>query len=294
MAFSGKGAMSGAAGGAMLGAKTGNPYVAAGGAVVGGLMGAFGGEEGTAPVRHQDWLQNPQYDWTEGLLKDQAGFYGDELSRIRRGEAPAYWDSLEGSIRNQQQGDLDLRYFGREGERGGSIMDIMQSAGAQGGIGMRGTNANVTKGLRDFSRERQTIENYITQLRAGEMQNAYNTIPGGINALSQGPEGEWDNWTEMGTAGTDPGGDLLGMGMQFGSFGLGGGGGPTSVTGMDGGSIPWGGGGQFQSQDILGRSIGSQGFGNYTGGSQGSNISILQGGGNSSAVNDVLSRYRGR
>jgi len=224
-------------------------------------MGAFGGEEGTSPIRHQDWLQDPRHPWTDQLLEGQAGFYQDELDRIRTGRAPSYWDSLEGSIRDQQQGDLDLRYMGREGERGGSILDIMQSSGSQTGLGPRGTTANVTKGLRDYSRERQTIENYITQLRAQEMQNAYNTIPGGINALEKGPGGEWDTWTEMGQAGPDPGGDLLGLGMQYGSFGLGNAG--RTATPLTRGGL----GGQYQTQDILGRGISQPGFGKYTGGS---------------------------
>jgi len=213
MAFSGSGAGSGAAGGAMMGAQVGGPWGAAIGGVAGGLMGGFGGKEGTPAKRVNQWLEDPSYSWTEPLREDQAGFYGDELSRIREGRAPSYWDSLEGSIRDQQQGDLQQRYFGREGERGGSIMDTMMSAGAQTGIGPRGTQANVTKGLKDYSKERQTIENYITQLRAQEMQNAYNTIPTGINNLASGPEGMWDNYTMPGTAGTNPGGDLLQAGI---------------------------------------------------------------------------------
>ena len=214
MAFSGSGMGSGAAGGAMMGGQMGGGWGAAAGGVLGGLMGAFGGSEGTEAQRVNQWLEDPSYSWTEGLREDQAGFYGDELARIREGRAPSYWDSLEGSIRGQQQSDLQQRYFGREGERGGSIMDTMMSMGAQTGIGPRGTSANVTKGLKDFSKERQTIENYITQLRAQEMQNAYNTIPGGINQLASGPEGMWDNYTIPGQAGTNPGGDLLQAGIS--------------------------------------------------------------------------------
>ena len=213
MAFSGSGGASGAAGGAMMGAQVGGPWGAAIGGAAGGLMGMFGGSEGTEAQRVNQWLEDPSYSWTEGLREDQAGFYGDELARIREGRAPSYWDSLEGSIRDQQQSDLGDRYFGQEGNRGGSIMDSMMSMGAQTGIGPRGTSANVTKGLKDFSRERQSIENYISQMRAGEMQNAYNTIPGGINSLASGPEGQWDSYTIPGQAGTNPGGDLLQAGI---------------------------------------------------------------------------------
>jgi hypothetical protein len=217
MAFSGSGMGSGAAGGAIMGAQMGGPWGAAIGAAGGGLLGAFGGKKGKGATRVNQWLENPAYSWTEGLREDQAGFYGDELARIREGRAPSYWDSLEGSLRDQQQSDLEARYFGFEGDRGGSIMDVMQSAGAQSGIGPRGTNANVTKGLRDYSRERQSIENYITQLRAQEMQNAYNTIPTGINSLAPGPEGQWDSYTMPGTPGSNPGGALLGS--AIGSMG---------------------------------------------------------------------------
>lgn len=247
MAFSGSGAASGAAGGAMMGAKLG-PWGAAAGGVAGGLMGAFGGKKGTAPVHHQDWLSDPQYGWTKDLLENQAGFYGDELNRIRSGQAPSYWAGLESSIRDQQQGDLDRNYFGRPGERGGSMMDNYMSLGAQTGIGPRGTQAQVTKGLRDYSQERSTIENYISQLRAGEMQNAYNTIPGGINNLSQGPQGQWDIWDSAGTEGSNPGGDLLGLGMQYGSNPFSGfSQGNVAGTGMFGSKF----GGQTQSE-ILG------------------------------------------
>jgi len=215
MAFSGGGMASGAAGGAMMGAQAG-PYGALAGGAIGGLMGAFGDTEGTAPQRVNTWLENPQYDWTQPLLKKQAGFYSDEMDRIQRGEAPSYWGGLETSLRNQQMQPLEQSYFGREGERGGSMVDIAKSAGAMTGLGPRGTNANVTKQLRDFSQERSRIEDYISQLKSQSMENAYNTIPGGINAIDRGPSGQWDNYTIPGSAGSSLGGELLSQGISSG------------------------------------------------------------------------------
>ena len=220
MGFSGSGMGQGAAGGAMMGAQTGNPYAAAGGAVIGGLMGAFGDNEGTPAQRVNSWLENPQYGWTQPLLEKQAGFYGSELDRIQSGQAPAYWSGLETSIRNQQQGDLNQNYFGREGERGaGTQLGMAQAQGAMLGTGPRGAQANITSTLKDYNQERSRIEDYITQLRSQSMENAYNTIPQGINNLDRGPQGQWDNYTIPGTAGSSLGGDLMSQGLSSGGLG---------------------------------------------------------------------------
>lgn len=173
-----------------------------------------GGTDATGP----SVVTNPEYDWTQDLLRKQADYYSksiDEMSAGRSpfygqqwedykagkvsplyaqqwadyqaGKTPGYIDAWAAAAANQSKEANRRTYFGQEGRRGEGVVEQMRGVGAAAGLGAPQQVAQANKAFQDYvSRERE-IDDYISELKGNytqqERQNVLSAVSGERNAM---------------------------------------------------------------------------------------------------------------
>lgn len=152
----------------------------------------------TTPGSHNaQWLQNPQYGYTEGNMKYLSDYYNRGLQGIQQGKAPQWYQQYEQAKKPRQRQDLYQTYFG--GNWGPGIMDQMKSYNVQRGTpaGQQGTLYG--KQLSDYATQSEKIDEYFNTMGANAMQQSENTYLQGMRQLPEGPSGQWDIWDTQGS-----------------------------------------------------------------------------------------------
>jgi len=157
-----------------------------------GIIGASrsGGGGGDIPIIWPEWRSAPEYPWTQGLLSDVAGFAGDELARIRRGEYPEYFTNALPTFRENLARPLQRFYEGVPGQRQGALQK-MYELGSIAGLGPANVGMQVQKQLFEWGQEERKIDEYLTKLGYDVMQQGAYGIPSMILGMPRGPEGSW-------------------------------------------------------------------------------------------------------
>lgn len=217
MGFDWGGASSGAAGGAMMGAKTGNPYVAAGGAVLGGLMGGFGKKKDKGGLQEiwPQWKFNPG---AEAGYRSAWGNIQNQQEALSRGELPSYFQRYQQSARKAMADPLYRTYFGSGGSQGAGVLNRNFEAASLAGANPKAATRAMSKGLYDYSNQVQQIDQTMNEMGFNWMNSAMDNAKW---AGSPGNAGEWQTPTYLDTRqpGSDPGGQLLDMGIGSGGIG---------------------------------------------------------------------------
>jgi hypothetical protein len=166
----------------------------------------------------------PTFDFFEPGAKEASDFQRAQLATLAQGQFPQFFQNAIPQLRQELTSPLIERFFGREGERGGSILDSATAVGSLTGVGGRSTTANVNKTLRDFATRAQSIDRFITQQGVDLTKNFAQSIPRSLaTEIPQGPPA-----TAFGgfgqAAGTSGASDAISsIGDVFGKF-VGGGG----------------------------------------------------------------------
>jgi hypothetical protein len=247
------------------------PYLISG---AGGLLSSK--TRSSAPGMGSQVMVAPQYSFTEPRLRLISDAISDNLMRIGRGEAPAYFERAVPSMRKGMERGVQTTYFGREGDRTGAVQAALE-AGALAGTGSRPGTANMNKSLQRYEEASNAIEEKIAQMRMETSQNEYGRSMGYGIQMPKGPDSfvlpgygpqqtpgiapylasilsntKSFDWLKkmglggaMGGAGTDyvGGGDDYGGGFTRDDYGL------TGMMGPQGGFFPPSGGTQYPPPD---------------------------------------------
>lgn len=160
------------------------PYLLSAGA---GLLGSS--TRKSTPGSGGQVMVAPQYSFTEPRLRLTSDFISDNLSRMQRGEAPAYFDRAVPAIRSSMQQGVDTTYFGRKGDRTApGTVNAALTAGALAGTGARPGLSGVNKTLTRYEEASNAIEDTIAKMRMEETSKAYGTNLYASAQLPKGPD----------------------------------------------------------------------------------------------------------
>ncbi len=135
-----------------------------------------------------DW-QAPQYSFTEPRLQQTSDYLSNMMSRLSRGEYPAYYERLAPKVRQRQQNALYQQYFGTEGNRRGAYNLALESGAVQGvGPGQGFKRASQT--LDQYSLQSQQIDQLIDQIGIDIMNQQSLTVPQISASLPMGPQAQ--------------------------------------------------------------------------------------------------------
>lgn len=174
------------------------------GAITGGLgLGAtaLGGlfDKETPGEYGAQWLQNPQYGWSEGNLKGLYDYFNQGMSSIQQGKPPSWYQQYEAATKPRQQSNLYQTYFG--GNWGPGIMDSLKSYNIQSGVPVGKRGSLMGKQLSDYATQSQKIDEFYSQLGANAMQSSEQLYSQGRLGLGQfqGPQGSWMSYSTPGS-----------------------------------------------------------------------------------------------
>jgi len=156
--------------------------IAGGGAALGGYLGKPDKME-----QGYDIVQMPQYSWTEPNRRLLADYLSQNMERMGRGEAPAWWDKAKPQIREGMSRQNRETYFGRPGERTG-IMQATSQMGAMGGVGPKAMMAQGGKALQDYASQEKSIDEYLTGLGVDIQREGEGRYMTGLMGMPGGPE----------------------------------------------------------------------------------------------------------
>jgi len=132
-------------------------------------------------------VELPQYSFTEPRLRLISDTVSDMISRISRGEAPAYYERALPSIKSGMERGLQTTFFGRPGDRTGSVQAAME-AGAISGTGPRPGTSGVNKVLARYEEGGKAIDEYLAKLGVDVTSDAYRTSLYAGLQIPQGPQ----------------------------------------------------------------------------------------------------------
>ena len=148
--------------------------------------GGSGGMGYTAP----QWLQNPQYDFTEPRLQQTSDFISQQINALQRGEMPDWYTSAMPQLREgMMRGARQWLHGGPM--TGMGAMDQGRAAGAAMGVGPRAGMANTNKALSKYGDMTSAIDEYLTGKGVDISERASMAFPQMSSTLPQGPQGQW-------------------------------------------------------------------------------------------------------
>lgn len=199
-------------------AVTGAAAIGAAGSIASSALAPKGGGGGPSVV------SLPTFDFFEPGAKEASDFQRQQLASLSQGQFPQFFQNAIPQLRQELQQPLTQRFFGTEGNRGGSILDTATAAGAMSGLGPRRLASNVNKSLRDFSDRSQSIDRFITQQGVDLASNFARSVPDSLFNAPQGPPATAFAGGGGGGGGGGTGSAVAsGLGDAFGAF-VGGGG----------------------------------------------------------------------
>jgi hypothetical protein len=135
------------------------------------------------------WLQNPQYSFTEPRMELTSDYVTKGIQALSEGKPPTWWQAYEPVERKKRQKSLYEQYYG--GGFGPGVLETQQSTDIAAGRRGAGGGSNYAKQLQQYSMGLQDIEDLLTQGGAGAMQTAEQSyIPWSAN-MPTGPSGQW-------------------------------------------------------------------------------------------------------
>lgn len=160
------------------------PYLASAGM---GLLG--NSSRKSSPGSPSQVVTMPQYSFTEPRLRLMSDFVSDNISRAGRGEAPAYFDRAVPAMRAGLERGVQTTYFGRPGDRTGSVQAALE-AGSIAGTGPKPGSSMVNKALQRYEEAGKQIEEYISNARMNATQTSIGTsLQAGIQ-MPKGPDAQ--------------------------------------------------------------------------------------------------------
>lgn len=192
-----------------------------GSAAIGGGTAAYQGHKTREAMKDSigyDMVEMPQYSYSEPMLRDTSSFLSDNISRLGEGKFPAYYDNALPQIRAGMSDPLKQRYFGTEGDRSGSILDMAKGLGSQGGLGFKGVQAQTNKQFKNYQAEEAKIDAFLASMGVDIMKRDSGLMPQLAMNMPRGPETQIVNY-----------GGGVGMGNQAPG---------SNIANMMGG-IPW-------------------------------------------------------
>ncbi len=177
-------------GGAATGGSVGGLWGAGAGALGGALFGGKGESTQAQPASYQ-WLQNPQYSFTEPRLRLASDFVSQQIERMGRGEFPAWYDKIAPQMKQQAKQGLAQQYQGIPGLTPG-VLGAQEAYGVKRGLG-RGAAAGETYGaqLQKWTEQANAVDRYIAQMGAGAQERGAVQFPQMAAQMPQGPQGQW-------------------------------------------------------------------------------------------------------
>lgn len=155
----------------------------------GALASKFGSKNKGTPggVQGPQVITMPQYSFTEPRLNLTSDFITQNLQNMMEGKLPAYYEAARPKMREAAGRDLKETYFGRPGERAG-LTQMAQEVGASSGLGPKGTQAQVSKQFKDYSRKEQQIDEFLTQLGVDVAREGAMAFPQMSTGMPAGPQ----------------------------------------------------------------------------------------------------------
>jgi hypothetical protein len=144
----------------------------------------------TTPGQAGGWQVAPQYSFTEPRRRLMSDFVSDNITRAGRGEAPAYFDRAEPMMRRGLERGVQNTYFGRPGDRTGSVQGALE-AGALAGTGSRPGTANVNKALQRYEEAGLGIEEFISKERMRSTEDSVKMSLYASNQMAAGPAAQY-------------------------------------------------------------------------------------------------------
>lgn len=136
-----------------------------------------------------DVVNLPQYSFTEPRLRLISDFVSDNLTRIGQGKRPAYYDAAVPYIRENLERPLRTTFFGRPGERTGTLQ-AAQEVSAALGVGPRASMAATNKALARYEDASKQIDEFIEKTGVDVTQESLRTsIYAGLS-IPKGPDAQ--------------------------------------------------------------------------------------------------------
>jgi hypothetical protein len=146
-------------------------------AVSGGVGAAFQGMgQGSPGSTGYDIVNfNDPYDETSRRMA--SAYLQDMISAMRAGQTPDWLNRFAAGQQQDMQRTNRDQFFGKEGQTGGSVMDMAMSAGAAQGVGGGAASAPVNKALSDYADRMSGINQYISTLKGNYMTSQSQAAP---------------------------------------------------------------------------------------------------------------------
>lgn len=199
-------------------------WVALGSAAVtagAGYMSSRQAAKGAGGGGLMEWTA-PQYSFTEPRLQQTSDYISNTMSRLGRGEAPAYYERAVPKIRERAMNNLYQNYFGNQGNRRGAYNMALESGAVQG-VGPRAGFNRAQGMMNEYTNQAQQIDQFLEQeglnimkQESLEMPRLSMQMPGGPESQAmpyQQPDAGSNGWDLLGNlAGQVPWESMLGGG----------------------------------------------------------------------------------
>ena len=134
-------------------------------------------------------IMAPQWRGTEDMFNAMQSSVTDTISRHEQGLAPRSFDKYAPYLRQNLERGVQTTYYGRPGDRTGSIQ-AAHEAGAQSGTGSKPGTANVNRVLQRYEEASLGIDEEIEKFRFETTQREYGTAMMAGIQMPQGPKYE--------------------------------------------------------------------------------------------------------
>ncbi len=162
--------------------------LAAGGASGGmSLLGNMFGGSGQKMEQGWDVYKPEPFDWTVPSLRDLNSYYTGGLSNLKAGNAPQWWQNAQPKLQEGMSRVNNQTFFGVPGLRSGTVNNAM-SIGAMAGLRGKAAAAPGRQALLQYQDREAAINDYLTQLGVGVMQQSEQLYTQGIQNQKWGPE----------------------------------------------------------------------------------------------------------
>lgn len=133
----------------------------------------------------------PEYSFTEPRLKLTSDFLTQQLDNLMKGEAPPYLQAALPGIESDLRTKLRKTYYGRPGERTGSVMNAGYETAAALGIGPKAAIAQSRKSQKDYAEKASEIDRYIEQIQLDAMNQVATSVPQYSMQMPVGPRSQY-------------------------------------------------------------------------------------------------------
>jgi hypothetical protein len=183
-----RGTSAGIIAGVTWGGLAASAAAGAGAAGAGYALSGGGGEDGMMRQGY-DVVTLPQYSFTEPRLRLASDFVSDNISRMSRGEYPSYYGKALPKLRENMSRPNYQTYFGRPGDRSGTVNDAM-AMGAMTGLKGKTAMAPANKLLKDYADKETAIDEYLTKMGVDVMMRDATAFPALAAAMPKGPDAQ--------------------------------------------------------------------------------------------------------